>query len=252
MYDMKKAKKAVREAGKIIRKNYNGDYGVERKAKHDFATDVDRKAEEKIISVLKSTEHSIFGEETGEHEGDEMTWIVDPLDGTTNFLLGNPAFSSAVALVDENDEIVLSAVYMPFTEDLFTAKKDEGAYMNGEEMDVSDVSEVEDSFLIFCHGKRPKDSERAVDVYSKLKTVCKDLRQIGSASIEFGMVAQGRAEAFVFPGIPKYDAAPGLLLLKEAGGMVTTFEGEDWDFSSETLVASNGEVHEKVLELLKD
>ncbi len=251
MSDLKKAKKAVKKAGEILRKNYKEDYGVERKAKHDLVTDIDLKAEKKIIKILKKTGHSIFGEETGEHEGDEKTWIVDPLDGTTNYVLNNPAFSSAVALVDEDDEILLSAVYIPFTDDLFYAKKDEGAYLNGDELDVSEVDQLEESLIVFCHGKKPEDSRKAVELYGKLKTNCKDLRQIGSASIEYCMVAQGTSEAFVFPGAPSYDAAPGMLILKEAGGKATTFGGSEWSLSSKTLIASNGRIHKQLIEKLE-
>ncbi len=250
MSDLELAKEAVEKAGKILRNNYKEDYGIERKAKHDMVTDIDKRAEEEIINILEKSGHSVYGEETGKHEGDEKTWIVDPLDGTTNFILNNPAFSSAIALLDENDEILLSTIYIPFTDDLFHAVKGEGAYLNGENIFVSSEENLEDSLLVYCHGKKPEDAERAVEIYSELKTDCKDLRQIGSASIEFGMVAQGTSEAFVFPGAPSYDAAPGMLILKEAGGKVTTFEGEEWDLESKTMVASNGKVHEEIVERL--
>ncbi len=252
MSDLNQAKKAVKKAGKILRKNYNKNYGVERKAKHDLVTDIDLKAEKKIIKILKKTGHSIFGEETGKHDGDGKTWIVDPLDGTTNYVLNSPAFSSAVALIDEGDEILLSAVYIPFTDDLFYAKKDEGAYLNGEELNVSDTNQLEESLIVYCHGKKPEDSSKAVELYGKLKTKCKDLRQIGSASIEYCMVAQGTSEAFVFPGAPRYDAVPGMLILKEAGGKATTFGGSKWTLSSKTLIASNGKIHKQIIEKLKD
>lgn len=244
--------KAVREGGKILSDNFKGDYGIKRKAKHDFVTDIDLKVEKEILGILEESEYSVLGEETGLHKQEgEKKWIVDPLDGTTNFILNMPLFSSAIALTEGN-VILVSAVYMPITGDLVVAEKGKGAYLNEEELEVSDKDELDDSFLIFCHGKRPVDSQNAVKVYEKFKTKCNDLRQLGSASVEFTTVAMGRAEAFLNPGIPSYDAAPGVLILKEAGGKVTDFKGKNWTFSKDNLVASNGSIHDKIIKRSKD
>ncbi len=244
--DVDLAMEAVKSAGKLLRENFREKYSVERKEKHDFVTNLDLEAENKILEILGDTGYSIYGEETGEHPGDDATWIVDPLDGTTNYILGNPAFASAVALVRDG-EPVLSAAYLPFTDDLVTAEKGEGTYLNGEEITVSNVSSLDNSFLIFCHGKKPKDAESAIEVYQKFKTRCKDMRQIGSAVFEFLSVALGKAEAFIFPGAPRYDVAPGYIFLKEAGGKITDFSGGKYSFDSANMLASNREVHKEIL-----
>lgn len=251
MDDLKLAKKAVKKAGKVLRKSYGRSLTVKRKEKHDFVTDIDIKTEQKIIDVLEESGHSIMGEETGMHEAGEKTWIVDPLDGTTNYILNNPAFSSAVALVDGSGTVVVSAIYLPLSDELIYAEKGKGAFINGEKITVSDEDSLDDSFLVYCHGKKPIDSERAIKLYRMFKTSCKDFRQIGSASIEFSMVGRGTAEAFIFPGSPDYDAAPGLLVLEEAGGKITDFNGEEWELGSDTLVASNGKVHEEIIDELE-
>ncbi|MDY6789232.1 MAG: inositol monophosphatase family protein [Candidatus Nanohaloarchaea archaeon] len=246
MNELSIAENAVKKAGELLRRNFRKKYSVERKEKHDFVTGLDLKAEKRILEILEDTEYSIYGEETGEHPGEGGTWIVDPLDGTTNYILGSPAFASAVSLViDGKPE--LSAAYLPFTDDIVTAERGGGAYLNGERITVSDISTIEDSFLIFCHGKDPEDSRAAVEIYSRFKTRCKDLRQLGSAVFEFLSVALGRAEAFIFPGAPKYDVAPGYLFLEEAGGRITDFEGEEYDFDADNMLASNGNIHDRII-----
>lgn len=245
--------KAVREGGRILLENFGKVHKIEQKLPHDFATDVDKKVEKVILDILNESEYSIVSEEAGEKDkGSEFKWVVDPLDGTTNFILGNTMVSSAVALL-KGREVILSAAYAPFTKELFYAEKGKGFFLNNEKKHVSDIDRVENSFLLFCNGKELEYVKKTIEVFRKLKLVGKDLRQFGSASLEFGTVAAGRAECIIIPGVNVFDAAPGLLFVKEAGGMITDFSGNEFtiDFSCKDVLASNGKVHDKILEILK-
>lgn len=244
--------KAVKEAGKILLQGFGKAHQIQNKTPHDFITEMDRKAENKIKQVLNESGYSYLAEESGETiKKSDYTWVIDPLDGTTNYIMTNPLFNSAIALVS-GDEILLSAVYMPFTNRLFYAEKDKGTFVNGKRVHVSNIDSIDKSFIIFCHGKQLEHLKKSVEIYSKFKLICKEVRQLGAASIEQAMVAIGRAEAFILPGAPAWDTAPGALLIKEAGGRVSDFEGREWDVTCKDLLVSNGKVHDEIIRILNE
>ena len=248
------AEKAAREAGVIIRANFKRDIKIERKQEHELVSEVDRKVEKKIREIIQRNfpDHSILGEEFGEEEKEsEYTWIIDPIDGTTNFLMKNPFFNTSIALAKGKEPIV-GVVYNPIADELFSAEKDEGAFLNGEEISVSEKKKLSDSLITYCHGKTNESVDGIVPIFHKFKRNAVDIRQLGAGALELCYVASGRVEAFVDNGVYPWDAAAGILILREAGGKATDFSGEKWDTDSKTLVASNGKSHPEILEQIQE
>lgn len=248
------AEKAAREAGKIIRKNFKKNIKIEKKKDSTLASKVDRKAENKIREIINSEfpDHSLLGEEFGEEDkGSAYKWIIDPLDGTTNFLIQNPFFNTSIALA-KNKEVILGVVYDPLHEEFFHAEKGKGAFLNREKINVSVTDKVEDSIITYCHGKTNQSKREVVPIYREMKLGAVDMRQIGAGALELCFVASGRVEAFIDNGVYPWDEAAGSLIVKEAGGKVTDFSGEEWNPEKKTVMASNGKIHQEVLKKIRE
>ncbi|MEM3079826.1 MAG: inositol monophosphatase family protein [Thermoproteota archaeon] len=244
----------ARRAGKHVASSFlkSSSTDFRFKSKHEIATAVDLEAESIILEGIKSIfpGDSILSEESGvKGEGDAFTWIVDPLDGTTNFHVGNPVFTTSVALAYRG-EIVLGATYHPIIDQMFYVEKGRGFYLNGEKRVVSRVSRLEEAFVAFCHGADPKSVQKMIKAYAVLKPRCVSLRQMGAASFELALLASGRIDAFVMPGVRPWDVAAGVLMVKEAGGLVTDFTGREWSLRSSDLVASNGLIGDELLQII--
>lgn len=250
---LKVAVKAARAAGKIIRQNYGKHLNLSYKTGSEMVTDVDVKAEEKIKVIISKyyPTHSIYAEESGyEEAGSEYLWIVDPLDGTTNYTMGNPFFNTSIALV-KNGEIIMGVVYNPIMDELFHAEKDKGAYLNGNQIFVNDKSEIRKSIITFCHGsKELKSVIRAIKYYSKVKLLANHTRQLGAAALELAYVACGRTSCFFMNNLNSYDVAAGAILVKEAGGDVTDFNDENFKINSIDILASNSAIHVQILKFI--
>lgn len=247
--------RAAKEAGKILLNNFNSlkVNDIRFKDRHEIVTSEDYRSEKVIIKILKSkfSTHSILSEEGGgTKQKSDYLWVVDPLDGTTNYSIGNPLFAVSIALFLKG-KVVLGVVYAPLTDEIFIAEKKKKAFLNKKRMKVSSTDRIEKSLLTFCHGHKVKDIKRAVKIYQKFKLSGYDLRQLGSASLELGFVADGRTEAIMIPGAHKWDVAAGVLLVREAGGKVTDFKGKEWNLNSGDMVASNGKIHSGLIRTLK-
>jgi myo-inositol-1(or 4)-monophosphatase len=248
------AVRAAKEAGaSLLKKIHNiSSKDVHFKDKHEIVTSEDLRAEKIIIKHIKKNypDHSILSEEGGgKKRKSEYLWVVDPLDGTTNYSMGNPLYAVSIA-VFKNDEVVLGVVYAPFMKELYVAEKGKGAYLNGKRLKVSRLSTVGESMLTYCHGHRTEDRKRAIAIYGRLKHDGRDIRQLGAASIELGFVADGRTETIVIPGAHSWDVGAGVLLVREAGGKVTDFKGNEWSLHSKDMLASNGRVHNNLLKIV--
>lgn len=221
------------------------------KSKHEIVTKADLLSEEIIIREIKKNfpSHGILSEEKGEVKSvSDYLWIIDPIDGTTNFTMHNPLWSISIGLAHD-DKIIFGAVYAPVTDELFIAEKNKGANLNGKKIKVSKIKNNM-TLNTFCHGSTQKDLKRALDYYKKQKLNGFDCRQLGSAAIELSCVASGRVESIVIPGAHSWDVAAGVLLVEEAGGIITDLNGEDWTVKSNGIVASNGLVHREILKVL--
>ena len=262
MYNLKQiAKEAALTAGAELYSRFqNFDRGtIELKSGHEILTQADLASEKKILSIIKKNfpEHKILSEEAGENKKEsDYLWIVDPLDGTTNFSMHNPLFSVSIGVCYKN-KVILGLVYAPFLNELYLAEKGKGAWVyspakteKGKKIKVSSIKKGK-VINAFCHGNTQKDIGRAVKYHQKQKLNNFDCRQLGSAAIELAYVACGRVESIVIPGAHPWDVAAGALLVREAGGKVTDAQGKQWNLESKDILASNGLVHSQILKALK-
>jgi myo-inositol-1(or 4)-monophosphatase len=251
--ELRAARKAALEAGKILMKYY-GKIGAEKKADGTLVTRADRESEKRIKWILSKQfpDYSFLGEETGRDDRkSEYTWIVDPLDGTTNYSIRNPFFNVSIALVKRN-EPVLGVVYCPFQHEMFTAVKGRGAYLNGRKIQVSRQSDIRKSSLAFCHAwGNQETTDRVTSIFHGFKSVISTFRQMGATALELAYVAAGRIDGFIHVELKPWDVAAGVVIVREAGGKVTDFSGAEYNMDSRELAATNGRVHASVLRTIK-
>jgi myo-inositol-1(or 4)-monophosphatase len=245
---------AVLKSGRMLKKEFaNFDRSsITLKSHNEILTKCDLMSEEIILNEIRKNflMDGILSEEHGIVEGrTQFQWILDPIDGTTNFSMHNPLWSISLALARDN-ELVLGMIYAPMMDELYLAEKDNGAKMNGKKIKVS---KIDDGKILntYCHGKSLKDVRRAIRYYTKQKSAEIDCRQLGSAALELAYVAAGRVESIVIPGTNDWDVAAGVLLVREAGGKVTDFNGKKWELGTRDILASNGKVHTDILKILK-
>jgi myo-inositol-1(or 4)-monophosphatase len=249
------AVKAARRAGNIIlRASQNLDViQVSSKAENDFVSEVDRAAERAIIEVLHRAYpgHAILAEESGDHGRSEYQWIVDPLDGTTNFLHGLPQYAVSIALAHKGS-VTQAVVFDPVRNDLFTASKGTGAYLNDRRIRVSKRTRLEGALIGTGF---PYSRMEHADAYLRmLRAVMQDtagVRRPGAASLDLCYVAAGYYDGFWEIGLSPWDIAAGTLLITEAGGLVGDFRGEPGYLKSGNVVAGNPKVFVQLLQLIE-
>jgi myo-inositol-1(or 4)-monophosphatase len=250
------AMKAAKEAG-VIQMNYFGKpQSVTYKGEYDPVTEVDKLCDHAIQKIIRQTfpDHDILTEESPfKEKGSKWRWIIDPIDGTTNYARGFPFFSVSIGL--ENDgELTIGVVYHPILDELFIAEKGKGAFLNGKRISVSQTDRLKRSFLATGF---PYDVQRNPDLYLPyLRQFIRQslaVRRPGSAAIDLCYVAAGRFDGFWELSLKPWDMAAGILLIMEAGGAVTGPEGRPFDIYSEgLLVASNGLIHQQMLQAIKE
>jgi myo-inositol-1(or 4)-monophosphatase len=212
----------------------------------------DHEADRIVIDVLteRCPEHNLLTEETGlVDRGSRYTWVVDPLDGSSNFLNHNPFFAVSVCLTFDKRPIT-GVIFSPFLEEIAVARRDQGCTVNGRRVTVSPTNDLARTYIVGCPGGE-KHNRRFAKMEYALHSRIKDFRKIGSAAIEAYMVAAGRVDAFTTLQISPWDVAAGVLCVEEAGGRVSDFQGEPWDLEKSDLLVSNGHVHEAVLEQIR-
>ncbi len=246
--------KTIKEAGNILMKSYLNIERVDRKKDAGFVTEADTRSEKFIIeSILKEfPDHSILAEESGAHDkGCQYKWIIDPLDGTTNFVHGLPMFSVSIACEYKN-EIIAGAVYNPAIDELFFAETNQGAYLNNKRISVSNTQLLSDSLLAtgfyYYKGKR---LDKAIDKFRKLKQNCTGIRRMGSAAIDLSYTACGRFDGYWEKDLSPWDVAAGYLILKEAGGLVSNYSGKLCTVYDKEIMASNGLIHDQMLKMIQ-
>ncbi|MDD4901985.1 MAG: inositol monophosphatase [Patescibacteria group bacterium] len=245
---------AAKQAGKALSAEYFrfNRADVQMKSRFEILTRADLLSEEIILKEIRRNfpHHHILSEETGDNKAvSDYFWIIDPLDGTTNFFMRDPMWSISIALAYQG-ELILGIVYAPILGEFYLAEKGEGATLNGRSIKVSDISKNQ-VVNLFCHGHNDPAIKKAVKYYTYQKIHGFDSRQIGSAALELAYTAGGRVESISIPGADLYDVAAGVLLVKEAGGKVTDLKNKEWTIASQDMVASNGKVHQDVLGVFK-
>ena len=244
---------AAKNAGLILKKNLGKPRSIEYKGVIDIVTEMDRKAEDLIIKTIKKEfpEHGILTEESNERKSSsEYRWIIDPLDGTTNYSHGYPVFCVSIALEKEG-EIILGVVYDPVLGELFTAEKDKGAFVNNKKIKVSKVRELTKSLLAtgFPYDVRTS-RQNNLDHFSNFAVKAQAIRRAGSAALDMCYVAYGRFDGFWEIKLKPWDTAAAMLIIREAGGMVTDFNGGPFSMYSGETLASNGLIHNEMLNVL--
>ena len=248
---------AAKEAGEISRGYFREPIQVSFKARKDLVTVADVESEKKIASIIGAhfPDHGIVGEELPAHRSDSpYKWMIDPIDGTTNYVAGIPLFSVCIALCHSDDPI-LAVIYDSLRDELFCAEKDKGAYLNGQRIAVSDTSRLEDCVVSYCRSYHPTDEviESGLRIYERLLPRVRGMRQFGGSALDFCYVASGRMDATVSPFTdPKLEHPAGCLMVEEAGGKSTDFSGKAWNLESPSIVGTNGKIHSVLLELLKE
>lgn len=242
---------------------FNGNFKISQKAGiNNFVTEADIAAEKAIIEVVRSRfpNHSFLGEEGGEQiSADTYKWIIDPIDGTTNFAHGIPLCCVSVA-VEEAGEVIMGAVYNPLMNEFYFAEKDKGAFLNDAKISVSKTTEFSKSCLVTGFPYQlpeeqyinDKKIHAPLEVFNTLIKQGMPVRRLGSAALDLCWVAAGRFDGFYEHNLNAWDTAAGFLLVKEAGGLVTDFFGEAYNPYKLQIVATNGHIHEKLLTYLKD
>ncbi len=236
--------RAARSAGDFIARQAGNapNLQVEAKAVNDFVSEVDRQAEARIIDTLLKAypDHGIIAEESGSHSGSgEFEWIIDPLDGTTNFLHGFPHFAISIAL-RQGGRLQQAVVYDPIKQELFTASKGEGATLNNRRIRVSKPKTVEGCLLGTGFPFRAKEHFPVFQaMFADFFSDAADIRRAGSAALDLAYVAAGRLDGFWEIGLKPWDMAAGALLIREAGGLIGDFSGEGAYLETGNVVAAN-------------
>lgn len=246
---------AAMQAGRVIMDGYGKVLQVEAKQHHDFVTEVDKDAEASIIKYIRRAfpDHEILAEESGRHENvNACRWIIDPLDGTTNFIHGMPMFAVSIAL-EVGGELTAGAVYEPVRKELFTAEKNKGAFLNGRKISVS--SEAEKSRCLLATGF-PFRNYELLDEYLKIfksfMTQVSGIRRPGSAALDLCYLACGRYDGFWELNLKPWDIAAGTLIIQEAGGVITDFSGRKDFLYKGNVIGSNSKIHSWMLDAVRD
>ena len=241
----------AREAGALLAHYFERRIGFELKGEHDLVTEADRTSEKLIVERLRTyfPSHSIVAEEGGGNEGtSQFRWYVDPLDGTTNFAHGFPVFNVTLGL-EQAGELIAGVVFDPTRQEMFTAERGSGAYLNNRRIRVSTVKRLEDSLVATGFPSRRRHENINVHFYYQLAMLTHGVRRAGAAAIDLAYVACGRLDGFWEFGLNPWDMAAGALLIAEAGGICSDMKGGAMNVRGAHLLADNGLLHGQTLEL---
>jgi myo-inositol-1(or 4)-monophosphatase len=245
----------ARAAGQVIRENYETVHEVGRKRTViELVTEVDHAAEQLIVAAIRERypDHAILAEEGRSLEQvSDYLWVVDPLDGTVNYAHGFPIFAVSIA-VRRKGETIIGVVYDPLRDELFAAERGAGTFLNGQPRRVSATERLQDALLAtgfpYDRATRPDNN---VAEFTRLITRVQGIRRAGAASLDMAYLAVGRLDGYWEQHLSPWDWAAGALLVEEAGGIVTDFEGRPWTLEKVQIVASNGKIHEELVGALK-
>jgi myo-inositol-1(or 4)-monophosphatase len=249
------AVKAARRAGQVINRASRDLDRIEihKKQQNDFVTEVDKAAEDTIIETLKTAypDHAILAEESGESANEsEFRWIIDPIDGTTNFIHGFPYYCVSIALAHKG-VVTQAVVYDPNNNDLFTASRGGGAYLNDRRIRVGRRDRLADALVGTGFPFREKDGlEAYTRLFAEMTQACTGLRRPGAAALDLANVAAGRLDGFFEQGINIWDVAAGSLLITEAGGLVGNYTGDADFLDRNEIVAANPKLYAQMIPIL--
>ncbi len=218
----------------------------------EVTSTLDNEADQIIIDLIseRHPEHNMLTEETGQINNDSpYTWVIDPLDGSSNYVNHNPFYAVSICLAYE-DVPITGVIFAPFIEELAVARKGHGCTVNGRPVTVSSTPSLDKSYIVGCPGG-DLDNRRFSKMSYVLNDSIKDFRKMGSAAIEAYTVATGRVDAFVTLNISSWDIAAGTVCVQEAGGIVTDFNGQPWNLTKSDVCMSNGKLHDDILKKIQ-
>jgi myo-inositol-1(or 4)-monophosphatase len=246
---------AARQAGEVLKESARVGFRVEHKNVIDLVTDADCRAEQRIIEVIQKAfpSHRILAEERGlaRQSPSLYQWVIDPLDGTTNFAHGFPAYCVSIG-VEHDGRGLIGVVFDPTRDELYTARQGKGAFLNDAPISVSSVDHLDQALLVtgFAYDIRETPNNN-LDHFVRFALKAQGLRRTGSAALDLCYVASGRFDGFWEVTLNPWDMAAGTVILEEAGGKVTNFRGETHSIYGKELVASNGRIHRAMLDVLQ-
>ena len=244
----------AREAGALLAKYFERRVTFELKGEYDLVTEADRASEQLVVDRLRAhfPSHSIVAEEGGGYTGkSEYCWYVDPLDGTTNFAHGFPMYNVTMAL-EQSGELIAGVVFDPERNEMFTAERGSGAYLNNRRIRVSKVSRIENTLVATGFPSQKRHQNVNVHFYYQLAMLTHGVRRAGSAALDLAYVASGRLDGFWEFGLKPWDMAAGILLITEAGGKCSDMNGGPVTLRGPHLLADNGLVHDQMLDLFNE
>ena len=251
------AKTAAHEAGKILLEHFGkiNKSDIRKKSENDFLSFVDESSEKKIIEIIRSNfpDHEILAEESGsDNIKSPYRWIIDPLDGTTNYLNRIPVFAVSIA-VEYEKEIITGVVYDPIHKEMFWAEKGNGAFCNGSQISVSTTCALDESFIATGFPFKCKNVlKEYLNVFNAIFSRCTGARRLGSAAIDLAYIACGKFDGFWEIGLKPWDIAAGAILITEAGGTITDFWDKPNYMNSSYVLASNKKIHTTLGEIIRE
>ena len=243
----------ARKSGALLKEKFSQTHKIQYKGDIDIVTEADKLSEDLIIETIKRNfpDHGILSEESPAiTSAGKLRWIIDPLDGTTNYSHGYPVFCVSVALENEGT-IVLGVIYDPMREDMFVAIRGEGAYLNDKKLKVSSVNNLSRSLLATGFPYDIRDSkENNLDYFNAMAINVQAIRRAGAAALDLAYLAAGRFDGFWELKLKPWDTAAGCLMVEEAGGVISDIAGQKWHLQSPSLMASNALIHEQMIKVL--
>lgn len=243
-----------RQAGEILREGYGKKHQVEYKGPIDLVTEIDKRSEKFLVERIlgQFSDHMIMAEEGGLTDGQkDNLWYIDPLDGTSNYSKGLPIFCVSIAYAAEG-KMKLAAAYDPMRDEMFTAEKGKGAWLNGSPIHVSDVDDLTASMLVTGFPYDMDQKENNIEYFIHFVRKAHTVRRLGSAVLDQTYVAMGRLDGYWESGLSAWDIAAGTLIVEEAGGLVTTLTGDpDYMKPPYDIIAANPKLHRIMLDELK-
>jgi myo-inositol-1(or 4)-monophosphatase len=247
------AVKLAREAGALLIEKFNQSIAISYKGDINLVTEADKMSENLIIAAIQQhfPGHAILAEESPAIPGSSMRWIIDPLDGTTNYAHGYPVFCVSIAL-EKDGVIILGVIYDPTRRDTFIAVRGDGAYLNGKRLASSKTADLNRSLLAtgFPYDIR-ESKENNLNYFSTMAKEAQAIRRAGAAALDMAYVAAGRLDGFWELKLQPWDMAAGCLMIEEAGGKITEISGSSWNILSPDILASNGRIHEQMIAVLQ-
>jgi myo-inositol-1(or 4)-monophosphatase len=247
------AMSAAKEAGGLLKERFHHTHTISFKGRINIVTEADMMSEELLMNAIRESfpGHDIISEETkGVLTGSPYRWIIDPLDGTTNYAHGFPVFSVSIAL-EQDGSIILGVVYNPMLNELFVAERGRGAFLNEKKISVSDTGDLSKSLLAtgFPYDIR-ENPDNNINYFTEMAMKARAIRRAGSAALDMAYIAAGRFDGFWELKLQPWDTAAGWLIVEEAGGSVTDISGEPYYLESPHIVATNGTIHQSMIDTL--